>query len=112
CYPHGGVLDSPTVEMSQSELAKLAFDALLKEVKRETAAPEGTAYVLKTRLVPRSSTTFPQSDHQATAQTIIARRFPTPTINANRVLPAHRCGPPGNRDPLLDLLVARVRYTA
>src|SRR6516162_1985037 len=38
--------------------------------------------------------------------------FPTPTISANRVLPAHRCGPPGNLDPLPDLLVARVRYTA
>jgi hypothetical protein len=33
--------------MSQSELAKLAFEALLKEVKRETAAPEGTEYILK-----------------------------------------------------------------
>jgi DNA-binding LacI/PurR family transcriptional regulator len=47
-----------TIEMSQSELAKLAFEALLKEVKRETAAPEGTDYVLKTRLFLRSSTTF------------------------------------------------------
>jgi DNA-binding LacI/PurR family transcriptional regulator len=53
-----------TIEMSQSELAKLAFEALLKEVKRETAAPEGTDYILKTRLVLSSSTTFPQSDNQ------------------------------------------------
>jgi len=31
-------------------VAKLAFDALLMEVKRETAAPEGTDYVLKNAL--------------------------------------------------------------
>lgn len=48
-----------TVQMSQSELAKLAFEALLKEVKKETPAPEGTEYLLKTRLVLRSSTAFP-----------------------------------------------------
>jgi LacI family transcriptional regulator len=54
-----------TVQMSQSELARLAFEALLKEVKRETPAPEGTEYVLKTHLVLRSSTTFPQSHNQA-----------------------------------------------
>jgi LacI family transcriptional regulator len=53
-----------TVQMSQSELARLAFEALLKEVKRETPAPEGTEYVLKTRLVLRSSTTFPPSHTQ------------------------------------------------
>jgi len=48
-----------TIQMSQTELARLAFEALLKEVKRETPAPDGTEYVLKTRLVLRSSTTFP-----------------------------------------------------
>ena len=48
-----------TVQMPQSELAKLAFEALLKEVKKETPAPEGTEYLLKTRLVLRSSTAFP-----------------------------------------------------
>jgi len=48
-----------TVQMSQSELAKLAFEALLKEVKKETPTPEGTEYLLKTRLVLRSSTAFP-----------------------------------------------------
>jgi LacI family transcriptional regulator len=47
-----------TVQMSQSELARLAFEALLKEVKRETPSPEGTEYILKTHLVLRSSTTF------------------------------------------------------
>lgn len=48
-----------TVQMSQSELARLAFEALLKEVKRETPIPEGSEYVLKTHLVLRNSTTFP-----------------------------------------------------
>ena len=48
-----------TVQMSQTELARLAFNALLKEVKRETPAPEGTEYVLKTRLILRNSTAFP-----------------------------------------------------
>lgn len=48
-----------TIQMSQTELARLAFEALLKEVKRDVPAPEGTEYVLKTRLVLRSSTTFP-----------------------------------------------------
>ncbi len=48
-----------TVRMSQTELATLAFNALLQEVKRETPAPDGTEYILKTHLVLRSSTTFP-----------------------------------------------------
>jgi DNA-binding LacI/PurR family transcriptional regulator len=47
-----------TVQMSQSELASLAFTALLKEVRRESPCPDGTEYVLKTRLVLRKSTTF------------------------------------------------------
>jgi len=54
-----------TVQMSQAELARLAFDALLKEVKSETPAPAGTEYVLKTHLILRSSTAFPQDDNQA-----------------------------------------------
>ena len=53
-----------TVQMSQSELARLAFEALLKEVKRETPAPQGTEYVLKTRLVLRSSTALAPSHIQ------------------------------------------------
>jgi LacI family transcriptional regulator len=52
-----------TVQMSQSELARLAFEALLKEVRRETPVPEGTEYVLKTRLILRSSTAL--SSNQA-----------------------------------------------
>jgi DNA-binding LacI/PurR family transcriptional regulator len=51
-----------TVQMSQSELARLAFGALLEEVKRPDPTPEGTEYVLKTRLILRNSTTFPQGN--------------------------------------------------
>ena len=45
-----------TVQMSQSELARLAFNALLAEVERETPSPNGTEYLLKTSLVLREST--------------------------------------------------------
>jgi hypothetical protein len=42
--------------MSQAELARLAFRALLTEVEREAPAPEGTEYRMKTNLVLREST--------------------------------------------------------
>ncbi len=45
-----------TVRMSQSELARLAFHALLSEVQRQTPAPNGTEYALETSLVLREST--------------------------------------------------------
>ena len=45
-----------TIEMSQSEIARLAFHALLEDVKRKTPNPKGTEYVLKTSLVLREST--------------------------------------------------------
>jgi LacI family transcriptional regulator len=45
-----------TVQMSQSELARLAFHALLAEVSREIPSPNGTEYVVKTNLVLRGST--------------------------------------------------------
>jgi LacI family transcriptional regulator, galactose operon repressor len=45
-----------TIQMSQVEIARLAFKALLAEVERETPAPKGTEYVLKTDLVLRKST--------------------------------------------------------
>ncbi len=51
-----------TIQMSQTELARLAFDALYKEVKRETPSPNGTEYTLKTQLILRSSTAFPPSN--------------------------------------------------
>ena len=52
-----------TVQMSQTELATLAFTALLKEVKSESPAPNGAEYILKTHLVLRNSTTFPPHDN-------------------------------------------------
>ena len=45
-----------TVQMSQAELARLAFQALLSDVEREAPAPHGTEYVLQTSLVLREST--------------------------------------------------------
>jgi LacI family transcriptional regulator len=66
-----------TVQMSQSELARLAFEALLKEVKRETPAPEGTEYVLKTRLVLRNSTAFP-SNHTTTGRRATSKNASRP----------------------------------
>jgi DNA-binding LacI/PurR family transcriptional regulator len=45
-----------TIEMSQTELGRLAFQALLLDVQRETPNPKGTEYVLKTNFVQRDST--------------------------------------------------------
>jgi LacI family transcriptional regulator len=45
-----------TVQMSQAELARLAFRALLADVRRDAPAPHGTEYVLETKLVLRNST--------------------------------------------------------
>jgi LacI family transcriptional regulator len=59
-----------TVQMSQKDLAKLAFDALLNEVQRETPAPDGTEYVLKTQLVLRSSTAFPPDKKSTQSRSI------------------------------------------
>jgi DNA-binding LacI/PurR family transcriptional regulator len=42
--------------MSQAELGRMAFQALLDEVQREKPNPNGTEYVLKTNLVLREST--------------------------------------------------------
>jgi LacI family transcriptional regulator len=67
-----------TVQMSQSELARFAFEALLKEVKRETPIPEGSEYVLKTHLVLRNSTTFPSS-RTATGRRTTAKSVRTQT---------------------------------
>ena len=51
-----------TVEMSQAELARLAFHALLTDVRREQPAPHGTEYVLETKLVLRKSTALAPGD--------------------------------------------------
>jgi LacI family transcriptional regulator len=45
-----------TIQMSQAELARLAFHALLAEVQRESPSPAGTEYLLTTHLVLREST--------------------------------------------------------
>jgi len=45
-----------TVRMSQSELARLAFHALLADVQREPPSPVGMEYILRTNLVQREST--------------------------------------------------------
>jgi DNA-binding LacI/PurR family transcriptional regulator len=47
-----------TIEMSQTELARIAFQALLEDIQRKTPNPKGTEYVLKTSLVLRESTTL------------------------------------------------------
>ena len=68
-----------TIQMSQSELARLAFEALLKEVKRETPLPEGSEYVLKTRLVLRSSTAFSLTYSQGKSTPSSSRSAPRRT---------------------------------
>jgi LacI family transcriptional regulator len=45
-----------TVQMSQAELAKIAFQALLTEAEREPGSNEGREYELTTKLVLRRST--------------------------------------------------------
>ncbi len=50
------LLPLTTVQMSQVELAQLAFDAQLAEVEREEPLSEGSEYVLKTALITREST--------------------------------------------------------
>jgi DNA-binding LacI/PurR family transcriptional regulator len=45
-----------TIRMSQSELARIAFHALLAELERAAPSDEGTEYLLETNLVLRDST--------------------------------------------------------
>jgi len=45
-----------TVKMSQTEIARLAFNALLAEVQRKTPSPKGSEFLLRTNLVLRHST--------------------------------------------------------
>jgi LacI family transcriptional regulator len=51
-----------TVQMSQTELATIAFQSLLSEVQRESTSPEGTEIELTTHLVLRRSTTLALSE--------------------------------------------------
>jgi LacI family transcriptional regulator len=65
-----------TIQMSQAELATLAFNALLKEVKRDVPAPNGTEFLLKTQLILRSSTTFPPTNNQVKSRSTAKRASP------------------------------------
>lgn len=47
-----------TVKMSQTEIARLAFHALLSELQRKSASRDGSEYVLRTSLVLRDSTSM------------------------------------------------------
>lgn len=49
-----------TVKMSQTEISRLAFQALLTEVQRKIPSPTGSEYVLRTSLVLRDSTAIYQ----------------------------------------------------
>jgi LacI family transcriptional regulator len=53
-----------TVQMSQRELAKIAFQALLHEVQRESPSLERSEYDLTTNLVLRRSTALARSGSQ------------------------------------------------
>ena len=66
-----------TIQMSQTELATLAFNALLKEVKREAPAPNGTEYKLNTQLILRNSTTFPTNNNQVKSHSTSKRTSQT-----------------------------------
>ena len=64
-----------TVQMSQTELAKLAFKALLAEVERETTSPTGTEYALDTALILRKSTALaPASVTRGKAGSFLSER--------------------------------------
>jgi LacI family transcriptional regulator len=69
-----------TIQMSQTELARLAFDALYKEVKRDSPSPNGTEYALKTQLILRSSTSFPPGVRRKSRAAVRV----TPTHKASR----------------------------
>jgi LacI family transcriptional regulator, galactose operon repressor len=45
-----------TIQMSQTEIARLAFKALIAEVERDSPSPNGTEYLLATDFVLRKST--------------------------------------------------------
>jgi DNA-binding LacI/PurR family transcriptional regulator len=50
-----------TIQMSQSELASIAFRALLENTNSETPSTEAQEYFLGTRLIIRDSTAFPRA---------------------------------------------------
>ncbi|MGA7915878.1 MAG: LacI family DNA-binding transcriptional regulator [Candidatus Acidiferrales bacterium] len=67
-----------TVKMSQTEIARLAFNALLADVQRTTAAPSGTEYQLRTHLVLRDSTAMAPSAPRNAVPDPSASKTPAP----------------------------------
>ena len=55
-----------TVQMSQHDLAKIAFNALLNEVESTSSSPERHTYELVTSLVLRKSTALARALNSAT----------------------------------------------
>jgi LacI family transcriptional regulator len=53
-----------TIQMSQKDLAQIAFQALLEESSRKVPASEGTEYLLTTQFVLRRSTDFPPDERK------------------------------------------------
>jgi len=66
-----------SIEMSQVELAKLAFKALINEVERDATAPANSEYTLTTNLVLRRSTALaPSSGRRAKPSGLTPRKAP------------------------------------
>jgi LacI family transcriptional regulator len=75
-----------TVQMSQNDLAKIAFNALLHEVEYGSSSPEGHNYELVTSLVLRRSTALTPIRKSATvlpATSRVARSRKSP-VSASR----------------------------
>jgi LacI family transcriptional regulator len=62
-----------TIQMSQHDLAKIAFNALLHEVEYGSSSPEGHNYQLVTSLVLRRSTALAPIRRSATAPSTTSR---------------------------------------
>ncbi|MGC2463643.1 MAG: LacI family DNA-binding transcriptional regulator [Candidatus Acidiferrum sp.] len=54
-----------TIEMSQAQLARIAFQALLSDVQRETPNPDGTEYLLQTSFVLRKTTAMKKGNRRS-----------------------------------------------
>ena len=57
-----------TIEMSQAQLGRMAFQALLSDVQRDEPNPKGTEYVLKTNFVQRDSTAMNSQKRASTRE--------------------------------------------
>jgi len=66
-----------TVKMSQTEIARLAFNALLADVQRTAPSPNGSEFILRTSLVLRDSTAIaPRKARRGQAKSAEHRREP------------------------------------